>query len=243
MLKHIRAAGLLSLLLAASITAHAADMPVPAPPPPPPFSWTGIYVGGNVGGAAPGGSLTDSLFGIDFNLGTNTGFIGGGQLGFNYQIGGFVIGVEGNFDWVVTQNLHSQVSTPVGTIQATSNDTYITTAAARVGAAVDHWFLYAKGGGAWVGNNGFTVTNLTTSASITGLNSRTNSGWLAGFGVEWALTRNWTLKFEYDYLGFNNFNFAVPPTAPFIPGDTFTSNNRNIQMAQLGFNFLFNLGY
>ena len=55
MLKRIRAAGLLSLLLAASITAYAADMPVPGPPPPP-FSWTGIYVGGNVGGAAPGGS-------------------------------------------------------------------------------------------------------------------------------------------------------------------------------------------
>jgi outer membrane immunogenic protein len=237
-------AGFLCLLLAASITAHAADIPVPAPPPPPPppFTWTGFYVGGNLGAAGAGGSLTDSLFGIDFTTGPNTTFIGGGQLGFNYQIAGFVVGVEGNFDWAVNHSPSGGVFTPVGTIQGTSNDTRITTVAARVGAGVDHFFLYAKGGGAWVGNNGFTVTNLTTGASITGLNNGTNSGWLAGFGVEWALTRNWTVKFEYDYLGLNNPTFTVPATAPFIPGDTFTSNNRNIQMAQLGFNFLFNFG-
>lgn len=243
MFMRIQAAGLLCLFLAASISAYAADIPVPAPPPPPPVTWTGFYVGGNLGGIGAGGSLTDNLFGIDFTPGSNTTVVGGGQLGFNYQIAGFVVGVEGNFDWATNLRPSGGVITPVGTIQTTSSDTRITTVAARAGAGLDRWFLYAKGGGAWVGNNGFTVTNLTTGASITGLNNRTNSGWLAGFGVEWALTRNWTLKFEYDYLGLNNPTFTVPATAPFIPGDTFTSNNRNIQMAQLGFNFLFNFGY
>jgi len=243
MSKLVRAAWLLCSILAISIAAHAADMPVPTPPSPPPFSWTGLYIGGNLGRAIPGGSFTDSIFGFDFGAGSNSNFIGGGQAGFNYQIGGFVIGVEGNSDWAVNQITSGGVSTPVGTIQATSNDTRITTVAARAGAAADHWLFYAKGGGAWVGNNGYTLTNSTTGASITGLNQKSNSGWLAGLGVEWALTRNWTLKFEYDYVGLTNFTITVPTTAPFIAGDTFATTNRNIQMAQVGFNYLFNFGY
>ena len=54
--------------------------------------------------------------------------------------------------------------------------------------------------------------------------------------------RNWTVKAEYDYLGLGNRTFVVPATAPFLAGDTFTSNNRNVQMVKIGVNYLFNWG-
>jgi hypothetical protein len=54
---------------------------------------------------------------------------------------------------------------------------------------------------------------------------------------------HWSLKFEYDYLGLGNRTFVIPATAPLLAGDTFTSNNRNVQMVKVGINFLFNWGY
>lgn len=54
---------------------------------------------------------------------------------------------------------------------------------------------------------------------------------------------HWSLKFEYDYLGLGNRTFVIPATAPLLAGDTFTSNNRNVQMVKVGINYLFNWGY
>ena len=70
-------------------SALAADLrrPAPAytpPPPPPVFSWTGFYIGGNIGGAWARGTVSDSLFGLSASS-DRSGFIGGGQLGVNYH--------------------------------------------------------------------------------------------------------------------------------------------------------------
>jgi outer membrane immunogenic protein len=235
-----------SVLLIASVAANAADlkMPVKAPPPPPPvFSWTGFYIGGNIGGAWAHHDWDDSVFGLDFGGGNNNGvFIAGGQVGGNYQINNFVIGVEGTFDWADNNSNSSGIVVPGlkgNLIQVTSNDTWITTLAGRLGVAYDRTLFYAKGGGAWIGNNGFTVTNLTTGASITGSNSNTISGWLIGGGLEWAFANNWSLKAEYDYIGLNGRTFTVPAGSPFLVGDTFTTAGNNIQMATVGINFRF----
>jgi outer membrane immunogenic protein len=231
--------------------AHSADLAVKAPPPPPPpvFSWTGFYIGANVGGAWARNNWTDTLFLDNFNNGNNSRFIGGGQIGGNYQIGNFVIGGEWDFDWASNNNNGTGVFIPgVGNIAVTSNNHWITTVAARFGWAIDHLLLYGKAGGGWVGNNNLTVTNLTTGASFTcGTLALTNcgnnaGGWLVGGGFEYAFTNNWTLKFEYDYLGLGNRTFSIPATAPFLAGDTFVSNNRNVQMVKLGVNYLFNWG-
>jgi outer membrane immunogenic protein len=231
--------------------AHSADLAVKAPPPPlvPVFSWTGFYIGANVGGAWARNNWTDTLFLTNFNNGNNSRFIGGGQIGGNYQIGSFVIGGEWDFDWAGNNNNGTGVFIPgVGNVLVTSNNRWITTVAARFGWAIDHLLLYGKAGGGWVGNNNLTVTNLTTGASFTcgslGLTNCGNStgGWLAGFGFEYAFTNNWTLKFEYDYLGLGNRTFFIPATAPFLAGDTFASNNRNVQMVKVGVNYLFNWG-
>ena len=156
--------------------AGAADMPMKAAPPPylpPPFTWTGFYVGGNIGGAWTNNTWTDQFFGTSFNNNNNNGrFIGGGQVGVNYQVGQFVIGGEWDFDWA--------------------------------------------------GNN--------------------TGGWLVGAGFEYAFTNNWTVKAEYDYLGLGSRTFIVPAGSPFLVGDTFTTNNRNVQMFKVGFNYLFNWG-
>ena len=233
--------------------AGAADMPMKAPPPPPPlpvFSWTGFYVGGNIGGAWSRNTWTDTILLTNFNNGGNNGaFIGGGQVGVNYQVNNFVIGGEWDFDWAGNHNNGNGVITPAGTIVVTNNNRWITTLAARFGVAVDHWLFYGKAGGGWVGNNGLTITNLNTGVSLTcgSFSTLTNcgnntGGWLLGAGFEYAFTNNWTVKLEYDYLGLGNRTFVVPATAAILPGDTFTSGNRNVQMVKVGFNYLFNWG-
>jgi outer membrane immunogenic protein len=242
-----------ALLALGTTTAGAADMAVkaaPPPLPPPVFSWTGFYIGANIGGAWSNNRWTDTLFLTNFNNNNNGVFIGGGQIGGNYQIGQFVIGGEWDFDWAANNNNTTGVFIPgVGNIVVTNNNRWITTVAARFGWAIDHWLLYGKAGGGWVGNNNLTVTNLTTGVSFTcgTFTNFTNcgnntGGWLVGAGFEYAFTNNWTVKFEYDYLGLGNRTFVVPATSPFLAGDTFTSNNRNVQMVKVGVNYLFNWG-
>jgi outer membrane immunogenic protein len=238
------AAGLLGLGMASP--AQAADMR-PAPPPPapvyvpPPFTWTGFYIGGNLGGAWANTTITDSLFGLSFSNGNNGVFVGGGQVGFNYQIGNFVFGVEGDFDWAANNNNSvTGVVGPLGhSFTASANDRWMATIAGRFGYAVDRWLIYAKGGGGWVGANGFTVTDLTTGASATAGSSNSISGWLVGGGFEWAFVNNWTIRAEYDYFGLSGRSFTAPATFPILAGDTFTTGNNNIQMATVGINYKF----
>jgi outer membrane immunogenic protein len=231
-----------AMALSLGTPVFAADMAVKAPPPPPPvpvFSWTGFYIGANIGGAWSNNRWTDTLFLTPFNNNNNGVFIGGGQIGGNYQIGQFVIGGEWDFDWAANNNNNTGIIIPgVGNIVVTNNNRWITTVAARFGWAIDHWLLYGKAGGGWVGNNNLTITNLTTGASFT----CGTGGWLVGAGVEYAFTNNWTVKLEYDYLGLGNRTFFVPAGSPFLAGDTFTTNNRNVQMVKVGVNYLFNWG-
>ena len=247
--KLFHAAAALSVLLATSMTANAADVyarPYAPPPYVPPayvapvFTWTGFYLGGNIGGAWAHRDVTDSLFGVNFNNGNNDGvFIGGGQLGFNWQVNYFVLGFEAEFDGLANNNNTGTVLIPtVGAIQVTANNRWITTAAARFGVTNGYWLFYGKAGGGWVGTDDFTVTNVTTGASATVSNNDRNSGWLVGAGIEWAFLPNWSAKLEYDFLGLDSRSFAVP--AGFFAGDTFTQSNRNIQTVKVGINYLFN---
>src|ERR1700730_5196426 len=165
------AAGLLGLGMASP--AQAADMR-PAPPPPapvyvpPPFTWTGFYIGGNLGGAWANTTITDSLFGLNFSNGNNAVFVAGGQAGFNYQFSNVVVGVEGDFDWAANNNNTTAGVVGLGhTFTASANDRWMATVAGRLGYAFDRWMIYAKGGGGWVGANSFTVTDVTTGASVT----------------------------------------------------------------------------
>jgi outer membrane immunogenic protein len=125
-------------------------------------------------------------------------------------------------------------------LQLSANDRWITTLAGRVGVANANWLFYAKGGGGWVGVNNPTLTNVTTGGSISVSNSNSNSGWLAGAGIEWAFAPNWTAKIEYDFLGLNNSSLTVPVGTPIIGGDVVTITNRDVQTLTVGVNYLFN---
>jgi outer membrane immunogenic protein len=232
--------------LLAACPAMAADLATRAPPAlPPVFSWTAFYIGGNLGGAWANTTITDSLYGLGFSNGSNAAFVGGGQVGFNYQFdGGVVAGVEGDFDWAANNNNSvTGVVVPGGdSVTASANDRWMATVAGRLGYAYDRWLFYVKGGGGWVGANSFTVTDVTNAASFTAGNSNTVSGWLIGGGFEWAFANNWSVRAEYDYFGLSGRSFTVPATAPIaIAGDTFTTGKNNIQMATVGINYLFGM--
>jgi outer membrane immunogenic protein len=252
MYKQFSAFVLASSILGFPIAANAADMgppPAPvykaAPILPAPFSWTGLYLGGNIGGGWNQGSWADSVFGINWGNPNNPVLIGGGQVGGNFQIQQFVIGLEADFDWAANHRINNAITfTPAGgaptTVQLVGNNKWISTVAARAGYAFDTVLVYAKGGGGWVGSNSFTLINGATAVNFS--NGRTNTGWLAGGGVEWAFAHNWTVRLEYDYLGLSNRSFVVPAGFPVLAGDTFTTKNPSVQMATVGINYLFNLG-
>jgi outer membrane immunogenic protein len=233
----------LSLALLTPLAAGAAELPLKAPPAPtpPPFSWTGFYIGGNVGVGWSNRTVSDTLFGVDIsNQGNGATFVGGGQVGANYQINNFVLGVEADFDWAGNNNNPGGIVIAGNTFQVTSNNTWVTTLAGRVGYAADRFLFYVKGGGGWIGNNGFTVTNITTGTSVTTSSSNSDSGWLVGGGAEWAFADNWSWRIEYDFLGLSDRTLAVAPTVPVIGGDVFTLHDRNVQMVTLGVNYRFN---
>src|ERR1700683_4562967 len=141
-------------LVGMSIAANAADLPQPVPYQkapiayvPPPFSWTGFYVGGNLGAGWSEGNITDSFFGLNYtNPSNNAAFLGGGQVGANYQLGIFVTGVEADFDWLAN-NKNSGPGTAVAgtTLQAGWNHRGGPTLAARVCARWERVLFYAKG--------------------------------------------------------------------------------------------------
>jgi len=236
---------IVALTAIAGPPALGADLITKAPvaPPvyaPPQFNWTGWYFGGNVGGGWTQGTVIDTTTGGSFGAGNQGTFIGGGQAGFNYQIGNAVFGVEGFFDGIARNNNNaSTIVTGMGgdLFQADAHATWVATLAGRLGftgPGFDHWLFYGKGGGAWVGYDD-TVSNLTTGFSSSTSNSQT--GWMAGAGVEWAFATYWTAKVEYQYIGLNNFSVGSP-----FGMNQFAVHNANVQTATFGINYLFHWG-
>jgi outer membrane immunogenic protein len=244
-----------SCLALTSTAAMAADMapytkaPVMAAPV---FSWTGCYVGAHIGG----GSLSTNGVGLDNeggfptnNSGTNhtgRGGVAGGQLGCNYQDGNWVFGLEGEGYWSgIKANVNRTfgVGDSEGATIKNSNDF---TFAARAGITFDRTLLYAKGGWAW-GN--YKVNLVETCCGPTpDVFSNNQSGYLDGFlvglGIEHALTRNWTVKLEYDYIGYGTRNLAITSCSNNVcsPSTTSASVSSNKQLFKVGFNYLFDVG-
>ena len=234
-------------LLAVSSGAFAADLGARAayPPPPPPlpiYNWTGFYIGANLGGAWASGTLTDNVTGASIT-GNHAGVIGGGTFGYNWQFApNWVVGIEGMFDGTSISKTTSTVNgtyagLPVS-LQGSANTNWLSTVAARIGFAENNWLFYAKGGGGWANNTasvtGAVLTNNVGWVGGTLSASNTTAGWLAGVGIEYALTQNWTVKAEYDYLGLEHYT----ATTAFAPGDSINVA-RNINLFTVGVNYKF----
>jgi outer membrane immunogenic protein len=210
---------LAAALALSAVPAFAADLPAPPPPPQAPaayvpvaapiYNWGGIYVGIN-GGYGFGQSAWSPTGGVGTgNFDVNGGLVGG-TLGFNFQNGPWVFGVEGDIDWSDINGSTTNTTVCVGitcTFQ-TQND-WLGTVRGRVGYAFDRVLVYATGGGAF-GDIKATFSAAGLSASTT----NTEFGWTAGGGVEVGITQNFTAKVEYLFVDLANGSFACPVGAP-----------------------------
>src|SRR5215510_5061328 len=210
----------LTLVAAATIglaatQALAADLPRKAPayvpPAPPPITWTGCYIGANIGGIFGRG---DAHFN-GFEIGSNerSGFTGGGQIGCDYQFaGGWVIGIRNMFNGT-TLGKDRTFTDGFGNIVTVNNDSsWFDTLTGRIGYAfAPSWLLYGQGGVAWF-NQGVNL-RVTTPGGLTtydfGNFDRTRTVWTAGGGVEWMFARGWSAFLEGNYMDFGDNSHTV----------------------------------
>src|SRR6478736_8485098 len=218
-------AGVAGVSLAAA-AASAADLPVRAAPPPviaavPVFTWTGFYIGGNLGWGwrdsnndpviltgpgVPGGIAGGTLL---FGNNNDATFTGGGQIGYNYQIGSWVIGAEADIQGINNDNNANAVFIPgpgfAGTFvpgEFENGADWWGSARLRAGVAFDRFLVYATGGLAY---------------------TEDNTGWALGGGIEWALPVNWfgssavTLGLEGLWVSIDQDDDSTRPTGTFTP--------------------------
>jgi outer membrane immunogenic protein len=192
--------------LAAAAPALAADLAPPPvlPPAVPLFTWTGLYLGLQIGYGWGTDTLTVSPFGFGTNF-TPNGVVGGGHIGYNLQFNQIVAGLEGDVEGTDISRSFSpggvryDTSIPVqGSIRG------------RLGVAFDRALLYATGGAEFA----------SFETSVTGFRgvdqtSTTRTGWTVGGGVEYAVTGNWSIRAEYRFADFGRFSVATPITFGF----------------------------
>lgn len=249
------------LLVAASIAAaafcgapaFAADMPMKAPSYAP-WSWTGFYVGGNVGGAwghvtnnwLPGGAFTaGSAAGLEAAADPSfhpSSFIGGGQLGYNYQTGSIVSGFEADISGLNLNSSRTASLTGVPNFAAgaflteTAKNDFLATVRGRLGYAANNWLLYGTGGLA-VGQAKYTDFLNFNSIGATQFaeSSKTRTGWTLGGGVEYALAGNWSMKTEYLYI-----DLGKSTAVSIFPGFTIThEHGLTEQIVRIALNYKF----
>ncbi len=217
--------------------ASAADIPRPvykAPPfaPPPIFSWSGFYVG------VHGGYGWNEYSGDDPVAGTSTGeakgWLGGFQVGYNYQLGAFVLGAEGDFSFADVK-WDEDGWAGAGSTASLKSD-YYATVAARVGYAFDRFMVYGKGGIAFTRDK----IDISDGTGGTATGSFDRTGWMLGGGLEYAVWENWSVKAEYDYLHFT----GIDETLDTGGGLTATTANVSLvsHLVKVGLNYRFNLG-
>lgn len=259
MKKLLFAATLVTTLAALVATpAWAADMLAKkAPPPPhaPAWSWTGFYVGGNVGG---GFAKTDWFEDVSGSGGggppgfqdasvSASGILGGGQIGFDWQNGWAVFGLQADADAAGIHGGASCFPQVIGVPQScTTKIDAIGTVTGRFGAAFDRALFYVLGGFAWehkrLNNPGFVPGIVSFNPESTG----TKPGATVGAGVEWALAGNWSAFLQYNFMDFGRraAMFTEPdPAVAAITGSRFTEIIReDVHVIKAGLNYRFNTG-
>jgi outer membrane immunogenic protein len=228
--------------IALSQIASAADLPRKAPLvplPPPAYSWTGWYVGLNAGGAWGSWDTSadpNAIFNFPLTSAFITanqpnlnpgGFTGGGQIGYNWQTGNWVLGGEADLNYFGLRDSlafgPNHVPGTTGNQLAVSRNVstdWLETIRARLGFASNNWLFYVTGGLA-VSELKFSDTvNVIIFPGIPGSfnasASSTQWGWTIGGGVEWGFSGRWTAKLEYLYLDLGDFDTTAPLVGPLV---------------------------
>lgn len=237
--------------------ALAADMPLKAPPAPPPPLWTGWYIGANIGGsfgtATQTGSFPATIIPPTSPFGSASsdldGVIGGGQVGYNWQTGNWVLGIEADIQGTSEQGTTyltgiGTISIPgvglftdTGTLNITEKLRWLGTVRGRLGfTATPNWLLYATGGLAYGGLD--TDTTLTVGALTAANNfTDTRAGWTLGTGIEGWLSHDWTAKVEYLYVDLGSFTNTFTGIGLFTPVTLTTHVTDNIVRVGLNYHF------
>jgi outer membrane immunogenic protein len=213
--------------------ATAADLPPPvyrAPTAAPiyapaPFSWSGFYVGGNLGWGWSDGDGTFTITGLGAVpvSGNGDGFLGGGQIGYNSQMGQVVFGVETDI-----QGSSGSGDLAGPGVTGTLKTPWFGTIRGRIGYAYDKWLFYVTGGGVY-GELDYDGALSTTGAFSADTNYWT---WTLGAGVEAMLWDRWSAKLEYLYVG-------TPSDFPSPPGTTNIDGNIGFSIVRAGLNYHF----
>jgi outer membrane immunogenic protein len=225
--------GLTALTIAFATSASAADFAqrFKAPPPPaaPIYSWTGLYLGGQVGLA----SGRDDLFEYFTANGAFTGFeqhykasgaTGGVFGGGNYQFGNIVIGLEADIE---ASDIRGRwIDTGTGGA-GTTRIGWQSSVRGRAGFVYDQAFIYGTGGVAF-GDVSHTYTNLLTGVAETTSSVRT--GWTAGAGIEVAIAPNMTARVDYRYTDYGMSTYSSVTSFPGLTG----TQNAKLNTIRLG---------
>ena len=244
-----------ALLVAASATgltqmASATDLPTKAPifKAPVvvlPYNWTGFYIGLNLGGSW--GRQENSLVttagttAVSNNDHVN-GAIGGGQIGYNWQVDRWVLGIEADFqgsgqkgddNFFLTARNPNLLVIPSTAVAFTDELDWFGTVRGRVGYAFDRWLPYFTGG--WAFGHGEISGTTTIGATTTSFSaSQDYSGWTIGGGVEWAYANHWSAKLEYLYI-----DFGDGPTVPVSTTLNMVSGKLTDNIVRAGVNYKF----
>jgi outer membrane immunogenic protein len=259
--------GNVALLALAIAPATAADLkPRPmltkAPVMAPIYNWSGFYLGLN-GGYSWGRSSTDfTVTGVTVGSVSQdlNGWLGGGQIGYNWQVQTFVIGVEadiqatgqkGTFDFATPTVCPTITIRPLPCVTGNGSVEqklpWFGTLRARLGVTpAPTWLLYATGGLAY----GEVETNATFTAATafpggpviasvsTAANSNTTRvGWTIGAGAEWAISGPWTAKLEYLFMDLGTVNNSFTGLGPFTLVSTSSRVTDNVFRAGVNYRF------
>ena len=193
-------------------------------------TWTGFYIGGHIGGAWRD---NDTVFGATTtNNGRDARFMGGGQVGFDYQFWNqWVVGFEANYSLLASNN--DTVAFPGGFF-LTDRTRGLFSATGRLGYAWGPALLYFKGGYAYRDQRtGFFGPGGVVVATTGNNNSR--DGYTLGGGIEYMFMPNWSAKLEYQFYGFDRTTFLAPAVLVATGG-----LREDEQTIKLGINYRFN---
>jgi outer membrane immunogenic protein len=250
---------LLSATALASLSgfpALAADLPArtytkaPAMIVSPVYTWTGFYVGVNAGGVWSNSDIEWAGSNAPGTIGTGlataqtgdlklSGFTGGGQAGYNYQVSNWVWGIEADINYTGLRGTRlTHPAAPFVNTEFTNVESrWLSTVRGRAGIAIDRWYLYATGGLAVANVSYFDSAGV--AFPFTNGSNTTRVGWTAGAGVEWAFNQNWSVKAEYLYvdLGSVSYNGLTNPTFGTLTG--LINHNLTENIGRLGINYRF----